>query len=139
MDWSKHSSRSSILLGTAICTLCVVIILSVFYANPIHRYIQINYINSLLIVIFLALILSFGVIMGRSKVAAKQFEISESLLSDREQEIVQLIISGKKNIEIANELFVELSTIKSHINNIYKKENVNNRREIKEKYSSFNK
>jgi DNA-binding CsgD family transcriptional regulator len=139
MDWSKHSSKSSLLLGITICTLCVVFILSVFYANPIHRYIQINYINSLLIVIFLALILFFGVIMGHSKTAAKRFEISESLLSDREQEIVQLIISGKKNIEIANELFVELSTIKSHINNIYKKEKVSNRREIKEKYSNFNK
>ena len=134
MNFSKYISKSSLLWGTSIFTLSCVFVFSIFYTQPIHRYIQINYINSLIVVIFLVLILSYGVILGRSEVVRKQIHKNESQLSAREQEIVQLIISGKKNIEIANELFVELSTIKSHINNIYKKENVSSRSEIKEKY-----
>ena len=134
MNLSKPISKNPLILGLSICALCCAFILSVVYSQPIHRYVQINYINSLLIIAFLVLILSFGIILGRSKDSKQVTHGSESKLSDREQEIVQLITSGKKNTEIANELFVELSTIKSHINNIYKKENVRSRNELKEKY-----
>jgi DNA-binding CsgD family transcriptional regulator len=137
MQFTTRISKINLLLSLSIVTLSVVFIVSVFYAQPIHRYVQINYINSLLIVLFLVLTLSFGIGLGRSKVVHKPLHIRESGLSFREQEIVQLIINGKKNIEIANALFVELSTIKCHINNIYKKENVRNRHEIKEKYRQF--
>jgi DNA-binding NarL/FixJ family response regulator len=36
---------------------------------------------------------------------------------------------GKTNKEIAQELFVELSTVKTHINNIYRQLNVGTRKE----------
>lgn len=125
------------LLGFFIIALSCVFILTVFYAQPNHRYIQINYINALLLVSFLVLILFFGIDWGRSKRYVVLTDNSESKLTDREKEIVKLIISRKKNAEIASTLFVELSTIKSHINNIYKKENVSSRQEIKEKYRHF--
>ncbi|MCB0553294.1 MAG: helix-turn-helix transcriptional regulator [Phaeodactylibacter sp.] len=50
-------------------------------------------------------------------------------LSSRELEIIGKLRTGKSNQEIAGELFVELSTVKSHLNRIYKKLEVRNRRE----------
>ena len=55
------------------------------------------------------------------------------LLSVREKEVILLIVAGKSNQEIASTLFVSLSTVKTHINNIYKILEVKNRREAIEK------
>ena len=48
-------------------------------------------------------------------------------LTRREQEILQLIIEGSTNKQIAQDLFLELSTVKWHINRIYKKLGVRSR------------
>ncbi|MEX0314641.1 MAG: response regulator transcription factor [Allomuricauda sp.] len=56
-----------------------------------------------------------------------------SELSKQEQTIRSLILQGKSNKEIANELFISLSTVKTHITNIYSKLNVANRKELLQK------
>jgi LuxR family maltose regulon positive regulatory protein len=48
-------------------------------------------------------------------------------LSERELEVLALLAAGKSNRQIASELFVALSTVKTHINNIYGKLEVSNR------------
>jgi LuxR family maltose regulon positive regulatory protein len=48
-------------------------------------------------------------------------------LSERELEILQLIASGSSNQEIAEILVIALSTVKSHINNLYGKLGTNRR------------
>ncbi|MDH3674457.1 MAG: tetratricopeptide repeat protein, partial [Anaerolineae bacterium] len=48
-------------------------------------------------------------------------------LSERELEVLRYIGAGLQNREIAQELTVTLSTVKTHINNIYRKLDVNNR------------
>jgi LuxR family maltose regulon positive regulatory protein len=48
-------------------------------------------------------------------------------LGGRELEILQLIASGLSNREIAAELFIALSTVKWHINNLYSKLGVHSR------------
>lgn len=50
-------------------------------------------------------------------------------LSARETEVLLKIAQGKTNQQIANELFVELSTIKTHINNAYKILGINNQKD----------
>ncbi|MCL9806632.1 response regulator transcription factor [Flavobacterium amniphilum] len=55
------------------------------------------------------------------------------MLSEREKEVLNLIVKGLSNNEIANQLFISLSTVKTHINNIYKLLEVKNRREAIEK------
>ena len=55
----------------------------------------------------------------------------DEILTQKEKEILQLISDGKSNKEIASLLFVELSTVKSHINKIYSKIGVSNRREAR--------
>ncbi|CAN0589399.1 unnamed protein product, partial [Ectocarpus sp. 12 AP-2014] len=52
-------------------------------------------------------------------------------LTERQREVYDLIISGKTNKEIMSELFIEQSTLKSHVNQIYKKLNIKSRRELK--------
>jgi len=42
-------------------------------------------------------------------------------LSERELEVLALVAAGKSNRQIASELFVALSTVKTHIRNIYDK------------------
>lgn len=48
-------------------------------------------------------------------------------LSERELEVLRLIAAGLSNQEIAQQLVIALSTVKSHINHIYGKLNVNSR------------
>lgn len=48
-------------------------------------------------------------------------------LSERELEVLQLLATGITNHEIARQLFVSVSTIKTHINNIYTKLGVHTR------------
>jgi LuxR family transcriptional regulator, maltose regulon positive regulatory protein len=48
-------------------------------------------------------------------------------LSEREQEVLRLIAEGHSNQQIAQTLIVAESTIKTHLNNIYAKLNVNSR------------
>jgi DNA-binding CsgD family transcriptional regulator len=55
-----------------------------------------------------------------------------SKLTTQEQKIVDRILKDKTNKEIAADLFISLSTVKTHINNLYKKLNVTSRDEIKE-------
>jgi LuxR family maltose regulon positive regulatory protein len=42
-------------------------------------------------------------------------------LSERELEVLQLIAAGKTNRRISSELFVSVGTVKTHINNVYRK------------------
>ena len=41
--------------------------------------------------------------------------------SERELEVLAFIAAGKTNVEIARELFVSTSTVKTHVNNLYRK------------------
>jgi len=52
------------------------------------------------------------------------------LLTLSEREICKLLIQGKSNKEIAEERFTGVGTVKSHLNNIYKKLGTNNRVEV---------
>lgn len=58
------------------------------------------------------------------------------ILSQREVHIVTLILSGKSNKEIAAILNIELSTVKTHVNNIYAKLKIASRKELN-KYSGL--
>ncbi len=48
-------------------------------------------------------------------------------LTDRENEVLRLIVMGKSNIEIARELVVSVHTAKAHVCSILQKMSVNDR------------
>lgn len=63
----------------------------------------------------------------------KKSEKSEKidLLSPRQKQVFDLILQNKTNKQISEALFIELSTLKTHINKIYKTLNIKSRKEVK--------
>ncbi len=55
-------------------------------------------------------------------------------LTQQEQKVLDFILEDKTNKEIAASMFVSISTIKTHINNLYKKLDVRSREEVKSLY-----
>ena len=70
-------------------------------------------------------------IRNQSKTKSEEIEVLLQELTGRQREVYNLILSGKTNKEIMSELFIEQSTLKSHINQIYKKLNIKSRNELK--------
>lgn len=60
---------------------------------------------------------------------AMQFSTDDPIddLTSREKEILNLVAKGASNHEIAEKLFIREVTVKTHLNNIFKKLNVTNR------------
>lgn len=61
-------------------------------------------------------------VMSHTEKFYKKYNISE-----REVEIIEALVVGKTNKEIAAELFISINTVKTHIKNIYRKLEVKNR------------
>lgn len=66
----------------------------------------------------------------RKKSKQSLHDVTQKLTS-QEQKILDLILEDKTNKEIATDMFVSISTVKTHINNLYKKLKVTSREEVK--------
>jgi two-component system, NarL family, response regulator LiaR len=64
---------------------------------------------------------------AQALVHASQQAQEPDLLTEREQEVLKLMVDGLNNAEIAQRLMVSLSTVKYHISNILSKLGVDNR------------
>jgi DNA-binding CsgD family transcriptional regulator len=51
-------------------------------------------------------------------------------ITSREKDVVELIVSGASNNEIAEKLFISFHTVRRHLNNIYRKCNISERNEL---------
>ena len=90
----------------------------------IFRHVRLDYYLSLVAVVFLLT----GIWISKKNIKP-QINGQQNLLTVKEMQILQLIASGKTNKEIAAVHFVELSTVKTHINNIYAKLSIRSRKE----------
>ena len=54
-------------------------------------------------------------------------ELKKLNLTTREYEVLQLLTQGHSNAEIAEKLFLSLSTVKTHVSNLFDKMDVKNR------------
>ena len=61
---------------------------------------------------------------------------SAVIFTSQEEKVAELIMEDKSNKEIANELFISLNTVKTHIRNLYGKLEVSNRRDFIEKFKN---
>ena len=69
---------------------------------------------------------SFG---DRSRIGAKCDELSEQFgLTSREAEILTLLAQGKQQGQIAHDLYIAPSTVKTHIKHLYQKLGVHSRK-----------
>ncbi|MCF6092521.1 response regulator transcription factor [Microaerobacter geothermalis] len=59
----------------------------------------------------------------------EELKSDDSLLSQREKEVLELVAKGAKNKEIADQLFISEHTVKKHLQHIMEKLHVQNRAE----------
>jgi len=88
----------------------------------------------LLIILLIGSIGSNFYFFGKLK-AIKKHSSSTKKLTQQEQNILNLILENNSNKEIADKMFVSVSTVKSHINNLYKKLNISSRDEVKNMFN----
>lgn len=86
------------------------------------------------VVLALSLLGNVFLFLRLKKWQSKTAKDAKELLTPQELKVMELIVQDKSNKEIADTLFVSVSTIKTHINNIYKKLNVQSREDVKRLY-----
>lgn len=102
------------------------------YSIGISKQEKYSWILMLLIIICsISILLNIVLLYHRTKKIQKPSSDIWQTLTKQEQNILDLLLSGKSNKEIADVLFVSVSTVKTHINNVYKKLNVQSRSEVK--------
>lgn len=65
-------------------------------------------------------------------------ELAKLNLSNREYEVLQLLTQGNSNAEIADQLCLSLSTVKTHVSNLFVKMEVKSRTQAIEKAKRLN-
>ena len=88
--------------------------------------------------VFTVLGVWIGSRLGRGRPAATAFERNDTVietlgLTDKELEVLQRVAEGGSNRQIADGLFVSVSTIKTHLVHIYQKLEVSRRTEAVQK------
>lgn len=127
------SPSLKIAVKVALVTSGIIIIFWAISQLTIYHYFKTDYYAAVVAVSFLAA----GIMVARSK-PPKRSTAKTALpdLTQKELSILAQIAEGKSNKDIAAENFVELSTVKTHINNIYAKLGVRSRREAIRAYTS---
>ncbi|MFD1062102.1 LuxR C-terminal-related transcriptional regulator [Winogradskyella litorisediminis] len=82
-------------------------------------------------ILILSLLFNAFLILQRRKQKIQSSNQLKQKLSKQECVVLDLLLQNKTNKDIAEALFVSVSTVKTHTNNIYKKLNVQNRDEAK--------
>jgi len=67
---------------------------------------------------------------GITKLAAKSEDFG---ISQREYEVLELLVAGHSNQEIADQLHISITTVKSHVSSIYQKLDVQRRTQAVQK------
>lgn len=68
-----------------------------------------------------------------AEIEINEAELKKLNLSGREHDVLQLLTKGQSNTEIAANLFLSLSTVKTHVSNLYVKMDVKSRAQAIEK------
>ena len=79
-----------------------------------------------------------GALKANMPAMSNERETKLNELSAKQREVFDLIVQGKSNKEIIATMVIELSTLKSHINQIYKKLGITSRREAQTAWKPIN-
>ncbi|WP_460219838.1 helix-turn-helix domain-containing protein [Psychroserpens sp. MEBiC05023] len=80
-------------------------------------------------------LLNLYFVFSAKKKKKKQHTHAKEQLTKQEQNVLELLLNDNSNKDIAEALFVSVSTVKTHVNNVYKKLKVNSREELKTLFS----
>ena len=81
---------------------------------------------------------ALNILRNPSKITSDQIQQEEISLSKRETEILEQLAKGLNYQKIADNLFISPSTVRKHIENIYKKLQVHNKMEAVQKAMKHN-
>lgn len=56
--------------------------------------------------------------------------MTKGIFTERETDVLKLVVVGKTNVEIAHDLYITIHTVKAHITSILRKINGNSRLDI---------
>ncbi len=104
-------------------------------ANPPKEHSDFNWTLFLILTLILSLLLNIWLFVSARRHKTKQHTSAKELLTKQEQNVLDLLLADNSNKAIAETLFVSVSTVKTHVNNVYRKLNVNSRDELKSLYS----
>ena len=79
----------------------------------------------------ISFLLNVALLINRYKSKEKQKASLREKLTQQEKKILELLLTDASNKDIAEQLFVSLSTVKTHVNNIYKKYDIQSRDSLK--------
>lgn len=88
------------------------------------------------ILLFISVLGNIWFIIKNKTSQQQNLTLAKQQLTKQEQNILNLLLKDFSNKEIADNLFVSLSTVKTHVNNIYKKLNIQSREELKSLFNS---
>jgi DNA-binding NarL/FixJ family response regulator len=127
------------ILMVAVLTSLAILLFQCINVLVVYKFVRFDLYAAIIALSFLAA----GWLIGRLRLAAATVPIQHKttltlsdLLTRRELQVLQLIAAGKTNKEIAAMHYIELSTVKTHVNNIYGKLSVCNRREARIRFYS---
>ncbi|MFT5848489.1 LuxR C-terminal-related transcriptional regulator [Psychroserpens sp.] len=80
-------------------------------------------------------LLNLWFLISAKKKKSQQQVDATAQLTRQEQNVLDLLLGDNTNKDIAEVLFVSVSTVKTHVNNVYKKLNVNSREKLKSLFS----
>jgi len=108
--------------------------LMAFETSPFREYLTTKTFAILVCVCFLSIGLfiyqSVRLHKRKEPAAVKEQPSLAERLSQKELEIATLMVKGKTNKEISGLMFIEVSTVKTHVSNIYQKLNISGRKEL---------
>ncbi|MFY0713556.1 response regulator transcription factor [Seonamhaeicola sp. NFXS20] len=102
-----------------------------FIANPSRKSSTFNWTYLITSLLIISLSINLWYLSKYRAQKKKLHSQAKEQLTKQEQNVLELILKEYSNKEIADTLFVSISTVKTHVNNIYKKLNVNSREDVK--------
>jgi len=133
-DMRDFLKRHMLVVKIGAITGLFIILFEIINLFVVYRYVKLDYYLTVVAVFFLIT----GLLINKRYRRAEMIkQASNDLLTAKEMQIFQLVGEGKTNKEIATTHFIEVSTVKTHINNIYSKLSLNNRKEARAKYAEI--
>jgi DNA-binding NarL/FixJ family response regulator len=73
------------------------------------------------------------------RAAGRQIEVDAKLatLSRRQRDVLRLVAAGRSNVEIAEELFISVNTVKFHLRSIFRQLGIANRVQAAQRYAEL--
>ncbi|MFA5699399.1 MAG: helix-turn-helix transcriptional regulator [Sphaerochaeta sp.] len=120
-----------LLKGFALTFLPLVILFPLDILFFLHLSFKMVYLSFTILAVHLYFFISRRYFLTYEQPALPAVNLSEKYgTTEREEEILRLLVDGSSNQEIAKKLFISVNTVKTHIKNIYAKLGVNNRLQL---------